>query len=349
MVFRESDRKWQIPLMTALCVGAPLLLGLYFDNLASAITASLSGMVILYLPARGSLTNRISTLMISSFGFMVAFTIGQVFSFDRISAVIAFGLFSMAVHWIILYYKTAPPRSFFFIFIAALSICQPFDLDGIPAKVGLMGLGLMFSSLVALGYLWNQSTKVDWSKVPKPRSILKKNRYADFWEAIITGGFMALSLGIGYFLDLINPYWIPVSCAAVMQGASRYHIWQRTFHRILGTFVGLGLCWGLLSLSSSTLMLCVYIILLQLIVETLVVRNYALAVIFITPLAVFLSEAANPLINTPDLLIGLRFKEIVIGSILGAIGGWVLHREKLRFATIRGIRIISYEIERRRR
>src|SRR5690606_21502708 len=174
MVFRESDRKWQIPLMTALCVGAPLLLGLYFDNLASAITASLSGMVILYLPARGSLTNSISTLMISSFGFMAAFTIGQVFSFVRISAVIAFGLFSMAVHWIILYYKTAPPSSFFFIFIAALSICQPFDLDGIPAKVGLMGLGLMFSSLVALGYLWNQSTKVDWSKVPKPRPILDR-------------------------------------------------------------------------------------------------------------------------------------------------------------------------------
>ncbi len=28
MVFRESDRQWQVPLMTALCVGTPLLLGL---------------------------------------------------------------------------------------------------------------------------------------------------------------------------------------------------------------------------------------------------------------------------------------------------------------------------------
>lgn len=349
VVMRKSTRKWQIPVLTAICVGFPLLIGLYFQAMGPAILASLSGMVILYLPDGGSLTSRITTLMIGSFGFLVSFALGQFFSFDRGVAVLALGLFSLVVHWIILYYKAAPPGGFFFIMIAALSICQPYDLEGIPQRIGLLAMGLMFSSAVALAYLLRLSTRIDLDRQPRTQSIFKKNKAADFWEAIIMGVFMALSLAVGHLMDLVNPYWIPISCAAVMQGASRYHIWQRTFQRILGTFLGLGLCWGLLSLSSSMVMLCAYIILLQLIVETLVVRNYALAVIFITPLAIFFTEAADPLINSPDMLVELRLKETVIGSVLGALGGWLLHREKLRFATIRGIRIINYEIGRRRR
>lgn len=346
---RDTTRKWQIPMLTALCVGLPLVVGLYFGAMGLAVIASLSGMIILYLPSTGSLTNRMSTLLISAFGFMASFLLGQLFSFGQVAAVVAFGLFTLAVHWIILYYKAAPPGSFFFIMIAALSISLPFDLQGMPERVGLLALGLLFSSFVAMAHLLYLSTKIDMRAQPRTPSIFMKNRAADFWEAIIMAVFMALSLVIGYILEMEKPYWIPISCAAVMQGASRYHIWQRTFHRILGTFLGMGLVWGLLWISNSMMMLCIYIILLQLIVEFLVVRNYALAVIFITPLAIFLSEAGDPLLNMPELLVELRLKDTLIGSFIGAIGGWILHREKLRFATIRGIRIINYEIGKRRR
>ncbi|WP_297094634.1 FUSC family protein [uncultured Draconibacterium sp.] len=345
VTLKDTNRKWQFALLTAICVGAPLVIGLYFDNIGAGLIASLSGMVILYLPDTGSLTNKISTLLISSFGFMVSFAVGQFFSFNHIVSVIAFGIYAMTIHWVILYYKTAPPRSFFFIFIAAISICQPFNLAAIPTKIGLISLGLMFSSFLALGHLVYLSTKVNWEVYPKPQSIFTKNTYADFWEAIIMGVFMAVSLACGYLFEMDNPYWIPVSCAAVMQGASRYHIWQRTFHRILGTFLGLGLCWALLSVTHSIIVLCIFIILLQLIVELLVVRNYAIAVIFITPLAIFLSEAASPIIDTPNVLIVLRFQEIVIGSAIGAVGGWVLHKEKIRYATISGLKKISGGLE----
>ncbi len=347
ITLKDSSRKWQIPLLIAISVGFPLMAGIYFGNIRAGLTACLSGMVILYVPDSGSLTNKISTLLISSFGFILAFSTGQLFSFNHLVSVVVFGVFSMTIHLIILYYKTAPPRSFFFIFIAAISICQPFNINEIPTKVGLISLGLMFASLLTLAYLVYESTKVNWEVQPEPHRILKKNTYADFWEAIIMGGFMALSLLCGYLLKMDNPYWIPISCAAVMQGASRYHIWQRTFHRILGTFLGLGLCWLLLSISQSIIMLCVFIILLQLIVELLVVRNYALAVIFITPLAILLSEAANPIIDTPNLLIILRFQEIVIGSAIGAVGGWLLHKEQMRYATIRGMEIIGNRFENR--
>lgn len=345
ITLKASNRRKQTPILIAVSMGVPLFLGVFFDNISAGLIACLSGLVVLYVPDSGSFTNKISSLLIAAFGFTLAFSMGQFFSFSQLASIIAFGIFSMAIHWGILYYKTAPPKSFFFIFIMAISICQPFNLTAIPAKVGLISLGLMFASFLTLAFLLYESTKVNWETESQPRRILQKNQYANFWEAIIMGAFMAISLFCGYLLEMDNPYWIPVSCAAVMQGASRYHIWQRTLHRILGTLFGLVLCWALLSITNSIIVLCIFIILLQLIVEILVVRNYALAVVFITPLAIFLSEAANPIIDTPNLLIELRLKEIVIGSAIGAFGGWLLHKEKIRYATIRGLEKIGSRLE----
>lgn len=77
------------------------------------------------------------------------------------------------------------------------------------------------------------------------------------------------------------------------------------------------------------------IIMLQFIIEMLVTRQYALAVIFITPLTVFLAEVGVPMASDPSPLISIRLWDIVLGSVIGAIGGWVLHHEKLRKHTLR--------------
>jgi len=337
---KETTRTWHIPLLATICIGTPLMVGLYFDDLKHALISSLSGLVILYLPDSGSITNRILTVLVCSFGFMISFTFGLLFSFNPVVSILALGVFSFTVHWIILYYKTSPPRSFFFILIASMAICQPFDLQLVPVKIGLMGLGTMFACILALVYILSLSfqSKIDSSNKVVP--VFKRNSYADFWEAIITGVFMFLALAFGKLLKFENPYWIPISSAAVMQGASLYHIWQRSFHRILGTFIGLGLCWGILMLVKTPFHICLAIIILQFIIEILVVRQYALAVIFITPMTILLAEASNPLIGNPNTLISIRFMEIFIGSILGAIGGWVLYKEKLRYSTIKGVKKI---------
>lgn len=337
----ESSRTWHAPLLTAVCVGVPLLSGWYYNQLTYGLMACLGGLVILYLPFSGAVTNRISTILICSFGFLISFTIGQFFSFSKTAAVISLGLFSIVVHWIILYYKANAPGSLFFILIAALSVCQPHNLTSVPFKVGLIALGTMFSAFIALTYTLMISARVLRNKENIVVPLLSKNQLADFWEAIILGGFMAITLAIGFIMEIQYPYWITISCAAVMQGASLYNIWQRTFQRIFGTFIGLGLCWLFLSFVETHLMICLFIIALIMIVEMLIVRNYALAVIFITPLAILLSEASTPEMGNPTELISLRFYEIVIGSFLGAIGGWVLHKEKIRYATIKGLRKIN--------
>lgn len=326
---KQTERLWHVPFLAALCVGIPLLTGIYLNQLKPALLSSLAGLVILYIP-NSSLANRMITLLVCSFGFMVSYTVGICFSFHFILSSIVFGIFTFAVHWLALYFKAKPPGSFFFIMIASMASCQPFDPTMISQKIGLVGLGTMTACLLALLYsllmLKKQPTQTTTLSVTFVR-----NKYADVVEALILGLFMMASLLIGHLLKLQNPYWVPISCLAVMQGATLHTIWQRGFHRILGTFIGLGLAWLVLSLNKTPLSICLTIMASQFIVEMLVTRHYALTVIFITPMTILLAEANGSMIQNPDQLIYIRFWDISIGSLIGIVGGWFMHHEKIRY------------------
>ena len=158
---------------------------------------------------------------------------------------------------------------------------------------------------------------------------------------------MGSSLLVAHLLKLQNPYWVPISCLAVMQGISLEHIWSRSLQRILGTFVGFALTWLLLLQHPSALAICISVFILQFIIEMLIVRNYGLAVIFITPLTLFLAEAGSAMSSDPNVLIPARFLDITIGSIIGALAGWFIHHEQLRNKAEKGFRKTRIAIFRR--
>lgn len=342
---KQSTRLWHIPVLAALCIGTPLLVGLYFDNLKSGLLASLAGLVILYIPASNSIVNRMTTLFICSFGFMISCFVGLIFSFNPLASIIIFGIFSSIVFSINLYFKTKPPASFFFILVAALAGGMPHHLKSIPEKVGLIALGTMLACTFALIYSLITKKKQEKKEGNLLPELQAKDKSSIIIESLMIGFFMFSSTLFGHLLKLQNPYWIPISCLAVMQGATLYHIWERVFHRILGTFLGLGLCWIVLSVTNTPLSICLTIITLQFIIEMLIVRHYALAVIFITPMTILLAEASNPLIQDPNLLIYTRLIDISIGSLIGAIGGWFIHHEKIRFYATNKLRNVKKAIQ----
>lgn len=345
-LLKKTERLWHIPLLASLCTGTPLLIGYFLNDLSSGVLACIAGLVILYLPSNSSIADRMLTLLICALGFIVSFTIGLCFSFDPIISVFVLGIFSAFVHWLTLYYKTNPPGNFFFIMIAILASCMPYSLQTNPAKIGLVALGTLFACILALFYCLLMNKKNKPIDKTAAATTITKNNYANFIEAIIFGTFISASLFVGHHLKMQNPYWIPISCLAVLQGANLHNIWRRTFHRILGTLIGLGLCWIILSINKTSLSICISIILLQFIVEMLIVRHYALAVIFITPMTILIAETVNPIYHNTDILIQVRFWDILIGSAIGAIGGWFIYHEKIRFHTIRRIKKVGASIKR---
>ncbi len=323
--FKKTERHWHIPVLAALCVGVPLLIGYFWGHVPDGILASISGMVILYIPFT-PIANRMGTLMICSFGFIVSFIIGLFFSFNPIVASVVLGFYSFVIYWITKYFNLKPPGYFFFVLIISIAICMPFDPDNIPKKVGLITMGTVSTCMLA--FIYSLLTLKKYSAQPEV-IIVSKNSYAHFTEASIVGSFVGFSLLVSHFLKLDNPYWVPVSCAAVMQGVTSKHIWQRSIHRILGTFIGIGLAWLLLGTHMSALVMCISIVILQFVVEMLVTRHYGLAVVFITALTIFLAEGGHSIGGKPDIPIYARFLDITIGSSIGAVGGWFLYHQKL--------------------
>ncbi|GAA3313018.1 hypothetical protein GCM10020331_002180 [Ectobacillus funiculus] len=70
---------------------------------------------------------------------------------------------------------------------------------------------------------------------------------------------------------------------------------------------------------------------LQFVVELIIVRNYAFAVVFITPLALIIAESGQP--NMPvSTLIGARLLDTLLGSAIGLMGAFLwrnFDKEKL--------------------
>ncbi|MFP9114506.1 FUSC family protein [Flavobacterium sp. RHBU_3] len=323
---KPSVRSWHIPFLAAMCVGLPLLAGYLLGNVRAGATASMAGLVILYLP-EASFTRRMITLMACSFGLIVSFFAGLLFSFSDWSACVFLGLYTFSVHWVTRYFKLRPPGNFFFIMLAAIGLCMPFEAATIPLKTGYATMGCIGACLLAFIYGFMVRTK---NPLAEETIIVKKNIFSGTAESVIFGITLGVSLALAKILRLENPYWVPVSCLAVLQGVSAKHIWQRSLQRIIGTFLGLGLAYLLLMLKLPVWGICIGIMLMQFVVEMLITRNYGLAVIFITSLTLLLAEFGSTLSGKPAELVAARFTDIVLGSLVGAIGGYFVYHRKIK-------------------
>lgn len=324
---KQSDRPWHMPVLAGVCIGTPILIGHFTNHLAQGKLASMAALVILYLHS-SDLKTRMVTLMTCAFGILFSFAIGSIFSFNHYVSAIVFALYACVVHFGLYHLKmTRPPGNFFFVMIASIAFCMPFNLEKIPHNIGLVALGTMGSCFFGLIYSIITLKK---SQQPVPPVIKGSDKYANLTEAIIFGSFAGISLLIAQLFHLENPYWVPVSCLAIMHGVNAKHVLTRTAQRILGTFLGLVLTYLVLLAQPSGFTVALIIILCQILAETLIVRNYLFTVIFITVLTIFLAES-NPIgTGKVNQLFLARFFDIALGSLIGGLGGLILHNEKVR-------------------
>lgn len=324
LVWNTPSRSWHIAFIVSLCMGIPVFAGAYFGKQDYGILVGMGTLVILYLP-KTSIAHRMLTLVACSFGFSVCFTLGLCASFDPYISVAVMTLTVLLIDVICRYYSLPPPASFFFILMIAVGSTMPFNLAGIPMRVGLISIGGMLACLIAFIYSLAIANKpIKLTPVPP----VDRDIFAIVLESLVIASFVGGSFLLSRLLHLNNPYWVPVSCAAIMQGATFRLIWHKKVHRIIGTALGMGLTSIIFSLPLNVWTYALAITVLQFIVEILIVRNYGVAVIFITPLTMLFAEGASVRIP-PDSLVLTRLFDIILGSLIGVAGGWVLHHPKI--------------------
>ena len=124
-----------------------------------------------------------------------------------------------------------------------------------------------------------------------------------------------------------RPYWAILSSLIVLHmGASRADLTIRAAHRVIGTALGTVVYLGIVALDPSTWVRLCLVIAAVYALESLVTRNYAVAVVFVTVFALMLTPAASS--AQIVTLMGDRVLETVIGASLAVFVTWSMGDRK---------------------
>jgi hypothetical protein len=323
---QASDRAWQMPFAAALASGLPLLIGAYFNHMDYGLVSSLGGLVFLYLPST-PMYHRMVSVMACAFGMAACYTLGLMSHFFPPLMVPVLTFIAILVTMVCRFYDIGPPSSLFFIMAASIGAYSPVALSQLPLMVGLFTMGCLLACLIGFFYsLYMLRLHAPRQVAPLPPPTF------DFvvFDGVVIGVFVGIALAAAQALNLQKGYWVPVSCLAVIQGASIHAVWTKQLHRVLGTSIGLLVSWGLLLLPLDKWSISLAMMAMTFVIELTVVRHYGFAAVFITPLTILLAEAATLGHSPASALIQARFFDTVLGCFIGLVGGFCLHSQRFR-------------------
>ncbi len=133
------------------------------------------------------------------------------------------------------------------------------------------------------------------------------------------GIVLMIATMIAFAFDFNRSYWIPVSCGAVMLGSTVMSTFHRSIQRAIGTIVGVLIASIILATHPTGIMVALFILLLGGLTELFMVRNYAFAVMFITPNSLLMAESTTQIHNL-SYFATARITDILIGIVIGLIG-----------------------------
>jgi len=136
--------------------------------------------------------------------------------------------------------------------------------------------------------------------------------------ASLLAGYCAASVGLEY------PLWATMGAMAVLQSMNYRHTVQRSIQRLLGNVAGAGIAAAILVLDLGYWPLVVAIALFQTITELYVTRNYAIASVFVTAMALLLTGIGEEL--GPEVALG-RIADTLVGVVVGVVvAAMTIHR-----------------------
>ncbi|GAA2233830.1 FUSC family protein [Herbiconiux moechotypicola] len=208
-----------------------------------------------------------------------------------------------------------PPGALFFVFALAACASVPAEPVGVLVALALAGASAAFAMLVSGAGIAHpaarrrEPTRLRVSLRAALARPGERTKIAGLAVAVLVAGAVPTVSGLGH------PYWAMVSAVAALSAADIAGHLVRAGHRVLGTLAGVALAAALLALSTVPLVLVLFAVLLQVGAELFVMRNYGLAMVFVTPLALIMSYLAHP--GSEWALLGDRTLETLLGTAVG--------------------------------
>ena len=221
--------------------------------------------------------------------------------------------------------RTIPAQPIFPVFAFVVCALVPVRTAQLPLVVGIVLGGVAFAWLVAMSgavvrRLWHGShPHVFRPFLPEDARTLAVVRTRALWETVglnVVGGLVA-----GAFAMAVptrgHPYWAVIGVVSTLPAMRQRHTVQRALHRVVGTIGGTVVAVGLLLLHPAGWWIVVIVMLGQFGAEIFVARNYAVCLLFLTPMALTVSWLSVP--EAPTALAVDRIVQTSIGAAVSLV------------------------------
>ncbi|MFI8633081.1 FUSC family protein [Microbacterium sp. NPDC077663] len=310
------DRDHTVAIRAAISVGVPLLVLWSIGRLDLSIYASFGAFAALY-GRTDAIGDRVRMQVAAGAVMVTAMLIGTAVSASGLPALGAIAVVAaVASAATLLAYATQwhPPSALFVVFSAGATASIPADTSRF-GDVLIVGLAaVVFSVLVTLAS--ETVSQRGLPSLPRTKNRLSVGTVAT--EMAVTVAVATLLAGAaGYLLLDSHWYWAMVGAVAAVSGPHVKARVIRGLQRLIGTVIGVLVAAGILSLGLPPLAVILTAVALQAGAELFVGRNYAIAMIFITPLALLMVQLAAP--TTVTVLLTDRLAETLIGIVVGTV------------------------------
>ena len=324
--------RWSAGAQAAVAVGVPLAAFTLAGHQTHGLIAVLGAFTALYcanLPPK----DRLVALPFVGAGFVGASVLGVLGSGNAWLTIASLILVAIIASSIAFRSGLGPPGPMQFVLVAGISshAAAPANLGGAslngPLVASLVGFGAISAYLLVIAPLVLPSVRrregkpagpsaaFSWAPLDQETAVIMARVVA----AVAIAGMVSWPLGVN------RAYWVIMVAGAILHARHvRRLTVVRTVQRVLGTVVGAAAFAVFVALQPIGLWLVATVTLLQFGIEVVVGRNYGLALIFITPLALMISSVVGP--DTPLSLAGERIGDTLLGALIALVVLWISER-----------------------
>ncbi|GAA0692508.1 FUSC family protein [Marinobacterium maritimum] len=207
-----------------------------------------------------------------------------------------------------------PPGALIFIFAAGASMTTEISLEQVVQRT------LMTAVVAVLAWAVCALTE-PLRQLPGPESNFPEEPQRPLTHRLIAAARISVGAGFAIFiasyaLEANYPAWAAMGALAIMQGTHLHISMNRALQRMAGTVAGAVLAWILLQQAPSIWFLILIVAVLQLLTEFVIGFNYALGLLFVTPMALLMTYlGANG--NVGMEIVTERLLDTLLGAGIG--------------------------------
>ncbi|NUR15695.1 MAG: FUSC family protein [Dermatophilaceae bacterium] len=214
-------------------------------------------------------------------------------------------------------YRWHPPGPLFLVFAFTVCAMVPAVPTTVLVAAAVASASVLFSLTVShVGVL---RVGGEWQRPDLPAPTFRDALGAPGARVHLLRHVVALGVSgaIATALEWAHPYWAMVAAVVVLSGPDLASRLTRGLHRVVGTALGVVVAAPILLWSPQGAWAVLVIVVLQVLTELVVGRNYGVALLFITPLALMMGQLAHAAPVGP--LLRDRLFETVLGALVGAV------------------------------